>query len=113
MWPAGNAHWAELSPLFAHRARPTPLRCKNKYMVLALGEDTVVQAAVGSIVRAFRRLKKPRYREMSARGYVLHRVCPQHSFLPSFFPSFLPSFKIDDRPINHFFSLFTSVNAEG
>ena len=34
------------------------------------------QAVVGSIVWAFRRLKKPRCREMSARGYV----CLQLSF---------------------------------
>ena len=33
---AGNAHWAESSPLFAHRARHTPLKCKNEYLVLAL-----------------------------------------------------------------------------
>ena len=29
----------------------------------------------------FRRLKKPRCREMSARGYALHSVCTQLSFL--------------------------------
>ena len=51
---AGNANWAEPSPLFAHRARPTPLKCKNEYLVLALGEETAVQAVVGSIVWAFR-----------------------------------------------------------
>ena len=39
-----------------------------------------VQAVVASIVWAFRRLKKPRCREMSARGYALHSVCPQLSF---------------------------------
>ena len=33
-----------------------------------------------SIVWAFRRLKKPRCRVMSARGYALHSVCPQLSF---------------------------------
>ena len=77
---AGNAHWAEPSPLFAHRARPTPLKCKNEYPVLALVEETVVQTVVGSIVWAFRRLKKPRYREMSARGYALYSVCPQPFF---------------------------------
>ena len=38
---------------------------------------------VGSIAWAFRRLKKPRCREMSARGYELHSACPQLSFLPS------------------------------
>ena len=37
---AGNAHWAEPSPLFVHRARPSPLDCKYKYLVLVLGEDT-------------------------------------------------------------------------
>ena len=47
---AGSAHWAEPSPLFAHRARPTPLSCKNEYLVLALGEETAVQAVVGSNV---------------------------------------------------------------
>ena len=55
---AGSAHWAEPSPLFAHRARPTPLRCKNVYLVLPLGEETADQAVVGSIVWAFRRVKK-------------------------------------------------------
>ena len=49
--------------------------------MLALGEETAVQAIVGSIVWAFRRLKKPRCRGMSARGYALHSVCPQLSFL--------------------------------
>ena len=49
--------------------------------MLALGEETAVQAVVGSIVWAFRRLKKPRCGEMSARGYALHSVCPQLSFL--------------------------------
>ena len=34
----GNAHWAEPSSLFAHRARPTPLKCKNEYLMLPLGE---------------------------------------------------------------------------
>ena len=43
-------------------------------MVLALEEETAAQAVVGFIVWAFRRLKKPRSREMSARGYVLYSV---------------------------------------
>ena len=61
---AGNTHWAEPSPLFAHRARPTPLKCKlkckNEYLVLVLKKETAVQAVVGSIVWMFGRLKKPR-----------------------------------------------------
>ena len=61
-------------------ARPTPLKCKNEYPVLPLEEETAVQAVVGSIVWAFRWLKKPRCREMSARGYALHKVYPQLSF---------------------------------
>ena len=48
----------------AQRERPTPFKCKSEYMVLALGEDTAVQAIVGFIVWAFRRLKKPRFREV-------------------------------------------------
>ena len=77
---AGNAHWAEPSPLFAHRAHPTPLKCKNEYPVLPLGEETALQAVVGSIVWASRRLEKSRCRKMSARGYALHSVWPQLSF---------------------------------
>ena len=46
----GNAHWIEPSPLFAHTARPTPLKCKNEHLVLALEEETAIQAVVGSIV---------------------------------------------------------------
>ena len=41
-----------------------------------------VQAVVGSIVWAFRRLKKPRCRNTCARGYALHSVCPQLSYFP-------------------------------
>ena len=77
---AGNAHWAEPSPLFAHRARPTPLKCKNEYPMLPLREETAVQAVVASIVWAFRRFKTPRSREMSARGYALHSVRPKLLF---------------------------------
>ena len=40
----------------------TPLKCKNEYLVLALGEETAAQPVVVSIVWAFRRLKKPRCR---------------------------------------------------
>ena len=46
---AGNAHWPELSLLFSQRTRPSPLNFKNEYLVLALGEETAVHAAVGSI----------------------------------------------------------------
>ena len=82
-----NAHWAKPSPLFAHRAHPTPLKCKNEYPVLPLGEDTAVKAVVGSIVWAFRRFKKPRCQEMSAPGYALHSVCPNFPFFHHWSPS--------------------------
>ena len=49
------------------------------YLVLTLGKEAAAQAVVGCIVWAFRRPKKPRSREMSVRGYALHRVCPQLS----------------------------------
>ena len=45
------------------------------------GAATAVQAVVSSIVWAFRRLKKPMCREISARGYALY-VCPPFSFCP-------------------------------
>ena len=70
----GSAHWTEPLLLFAHRAF-IPFKCKNEYLVLTLGEETAVQALVGSIVWAFGRLEKLRIWEMSARGYALHSVC--------------------------------------
>ena len=78
---AGNAHWAEPSPLFAHMACPSPLSCKE-YLVLAPGTpgETTVQAVVGSIDWAFYRHKKARNREMSASAYALHSVRTQLSF---------------------------------
>ena len=45
-----------------------------------MGEETAAQSVVDSIVCAFRRLKKPRRREMSARGYALRSVCPNFPF---------------------------------
>ena len=53
--------------------------------MLVPGEETAAQAGVGSIVWAFRRLKKPRRREIVAikrvaRGYARYSVCPQLSF---------------------------------
>ena len=51
--------------------------------MLALGEETAVQAVVCSIVWAFRRLKMPRSPEKSARGYALHSVYPQLFFFPT------------------------------
>ena len=53
-----------------------PHSTQNEYLVLALREETAVQAVVGSIAWAFRRVKKPSSREMSARGYALHSVRP-------------------------------------
>ena len=47
---------------------------------------------VGALVWAFRRLKKSRNREMSARGYALRSVCSQLSFL--FF-----SFRLSSVPL--------------
>ena len=59
----GNDLCADYSPMFApslgRKARLSPLNCKNEYLVLALGEETAVQAVVGCIVWVFRRLKTP------------------------------------------------------
>ena len=38
----------------------TPLKCKNEYLVLALGKETAVQVVVGSIFLAIHRLKNRR-----------------------------------------------------
>ena len=75
--------------MFANRARPNPLKCKNEYLVLALREETVDKAVVSSNVWAFRRLKKPRSRKTSARGYALHSVSQLSFFLD--FGLFTPS----------------------
>ena len=45
-----------------------------------MGMDTHNHTVVASIVWAFRGLKKPRSREMSARSDALHSVCPQLFF---------------------------------
>ena len=50
--------------------------CKNEYLVVALVEETAVQAVVGSIVWGFRTFKKPRGREINACSYALHSVLP-------------------------------------
>ena len=59
-----------------------PVQSTLKYddLVLALGEETAVKAAVGSIAWPFRRFKKPKCRGMNARSYVLHSVCTQLLF---------------------------------
>ena len=44
-------------------------------------QETAAHAVVGSIVCAFRRLKKSRRREMSARSYKFHSVCFRIFFL--------------------------------
>ena len=80
---AGNARWAESSTLFAHRVRCNPLNCRKLVPGACTREGIAAQAVVGSIVWVFRRLKKPRSREMSARAYALHSVCTQRSFFIS------------------------------
>ena len=55
--------------------------------MFASAEKTAAKAVVGSIVWAFRRLKKPKSGEMSARGYALHSVCPSFSFFLSITPA--------------------------
>ena len=77
--------WAEPSPLFAHRARLNPLKCKNENPVLPLGEETAVQAVViGSIVWACSQVQKAKVSgDERPRLHALQRLPP--TFLP--FPS--------------------------
>ena len=80
-WPSSLGILIRLRPHHCSSiARPSPLNSSNEYVVLVLGKETAVQAVVGGIVWTFRRLKKPRNGEMSARGYALHSVCPQLPF---------------------------------
>ena len=53
-----------------------------QYQVFAYRPKIPALAVVGSIVWTFRRLKKPRCREMSARSYALHSVCPKQINFP-------------------------------
>ena len=58
---------------------------RNEFLVFELEEETAAQAVVGAIVCAFRRLKKPRSREMSVSGYALHSVyAPQLPLLTGY-----------------------------
>ena len=78
---AGNAHWAEISSLFASsldwRARLTSLDCKSEYLVFALSEETAAQAVVNSIIWAFSSGSQAQSREMNARSCAFHSVYPK------------------------------------
>ena len=54
--------------------------CTHFFSSFQFESSRAVQAVVGSIVWAFRSLKNPKSREMSARGYALHSVCAQFFF---------------------------------
>ena len=66
--------------LCSPRARTSHPTVKTSTWCLHERGGTAAQAVVGSIVWAFRRLKKPKSRQMIARLYALHSVCPQLSF---------------------------------
>ena len=67
---------------------------------------TVVQVVVGSIVWPFRKLKKPRIREMSARGYALYSMCRQH-----FFSSYTVEFRVRRIQLDLTFSIELGDNS--
>ena len=75
-----NAHWAGPSPLFAHRARPTPLKCKNEYPVLLWGRKPV--QAVRLYCLGVSQAQKTKV-SGDERGYLLYSVRLQLSF-PSY-----------------------------
>ena len=93
---SGNAHRSELSLLFAQRTRPSPLNFENEYLVLALGEETAVHAAVGSIAGRLAgsnslgsgderfALRGSFARSCEATSRFTASVCRQHSFSSRF-----------------------------
>ena len=68
------------SPLFAWRRVPVRSTAKTN---TALVKGIAALAVVGSIIWAFRRLKKPRSQEMSARSYALRNICTHSHFFLS------------------------------
>ena len=73
---AKKAHWVELSPQFVPRARPTPLNCKKAVPCVCTREGNCSTGSSWLYHLGVSQAQKPRNREMSARGYVLHSVCP-------------------------------------
>ena len=72
----------DIDPIPQYSTPPTtPLKCENEYIMFTLVAKTAAQAVAGSIVWVFRRLEKPRCREMSARGYALQSIRPKLSFV--------------------------------
>ena len=70
---------------------PSPLNRKIEYLVFALEEETAAEAVVGSIIRAFRRLKNGMSQKMSACSYTFHNA---HNF-----STFLAH--LDFRPVSY------------
>ena len=60
-----------------------PVLYKNGYMVFALGKETAIEAVIGFIAWAVRRLIKPRSRKMRACSYAIQTVYPDFHF-PTF-----------------------------
>ena len=55
---SGNSQWAHhCSTSLGWRVRPSPLKCKDVYVVFALGKESTFSAVVSSIVRVFHWLK--------------------------------------------------------
>ena len=71
--------------------RTGSIESDNRLNEFFTGSFIGVQSVVGSIVWAIRRLKNPRFREMSARGYALRSVClqPFFSFIADSYETFL------------------------
>ena len=68
-------------------------------------QETAAHAVVGSIVCAFRRLKKSRRREMSARSYKFHSVCFRIFFL-------LRAWLYTRPLISNIFNIVESISSE-
>ena len=95
---------SELSPIVlpVQRSQTTIIRCFcNRVVNTGTNCNKLYenQATVGSIFWALRKLKMPRSREKSSRGYALHSVCPQLPFFLKFSKPVSGFRKFDDVAI--------------
>ena len=122
---AWNAHWAETPPLFAYslgrKARPSPLICKNEYLVFANWSYSSSRLFCLRIPHA---LKSGGAGGMSDGRYALYSVCtyyflffpsticPYYSFLYTFVISWLNFFEKNISEYEHTVVMRDTISRE-